>query len=755
MDFYIFIVGALLLFAALDLIVGVSNDAVNFLNSAIGSRVASYRTIILIAIAGVVIGSVFSSGIMEIARKGIFYPQHFSFEVILIVFLAVMLTDIILLDVFNSLGLPTSTTVSIIFELLGASFMAGILFTISKNEGINEIWKYINFESTNNIVSGIFLSVLIAFTAGAIIQYLCRLLFTFQFEDKLARYGAIFSGIGITSIVYFLLIKGLKGTTLLDKETTVWIGENTWLLLGFLAVVCTIILFVIQKVFKVNPLKIVVLAGTFSLAMAFAGNDLVNFVGVPITGLLAYQNWAASGVPASEYYMDYLAGNDVVVPNYMLLIAGIIMGLTIWLSAKAKKVTETEVNLGRQDEGDERFKANAISRSIVNSSLMFSKAFGILIPRSVIKRYENSFEKKKIKEATETQDTPSFDLVRATTNLVIASSIIAWATSEKLPLSTTYVTFMVAMGSSLADKAWGRDSAVYRVAGVLSVIGGWFVTAFIAFTVSALFALILYKGGETATYILMAVVSGFLIVSHLRFNKKEKENKKTKDRLKILANGDMNTVQKYQSLVSSTVSEIATNYNLILEGLIGGDIVKLESANRALIDLEQHGYNVRSQSIKYIKTLSTNDKQTAQAIILSSDFIQDLAQSTKFLSDEALFYIKNLHVISDQDFLSDLKMLDRKMNHFFNLVLVSLEQTADEDIESIRKERDQVRSFINEKLDFQISNINRAKPSTKEGILQTNVFLQSRDIQAVLMRISKMFVKLYETRMNPSALQGD
>ena len=234
--------------------------------------------------------------------------------------------------------------------------------------------------------------------------------------------------------------------------------------------------------------------------------------------------------------------------------------------------------------------------------------------------------------------------------------------------------------------------------------------------------------------------------------KEEKENKKTKDRLKILANGDMNTVQKYQSLVSSTVSEIATNYNLILEGLIGGDIVKLESANRALIDLEQHGYNVRSQSIKYIKTLSTNDKQTAQAIILSSDFIQDLAQSTKFLSDEALFYIKNLHVISDQDFLSDLKMLDRKMNHFFNLVLVSLEQTADEDIESIRKERDQVRSFINEKLDFQISNINRAKPSTKEGILQTNVFLQSRDIQAVLMRISKMFVKLYETRMNPSAL---
>lgn len=747
MDFFIFVIGALLLLAALDLIVGVSNDAVNFLNSAIGSQVASYRTIILIAIAGIVIGSIFSSGIMEIARKGIFYPQYFTFEVILIVFLAVMLTDIILLDVFNSLGLPTSTTVSIIFELLGASLTAGILFSMSKNENINEIWKYINFESTKNIVSGIFLSILVAFTSGAVIQYLCRLLFTFQFEDKLNRYGALFSGVGITSIVYFLLIKGMKGTTLLTGETSKFISSNTHIILMGIFVISTATLFILQKYARVNPLKIVVLAGTFSLAMAFAGNDLVNFIGVPITGLLAYQNWSASGVPAGEYYMDYLAGNDVIVPNYMLLIAGVIMGLTIWLSAKAKKVTETEVNLGRQEEGDERFKANAISRSIVNSSITFSKIFGVIIPESIMKRYETSFEKKKLREATKTVDSAAFDLVRASTNLVLASIIIAWATSEKLPLSTTYVTFMVAMGSSLADRAWGRDSAVYRVAGVLSVIGGWFITALIAFTVSALFALILYKGGQTGTLILMAIVFTFIIVSHIRFNKKEIHTKKSKDRLKILENADMNTVQKYQSLISSTVSEIATSYNLILDGLINADIAKLELANKALKDLEEHGYSVRNQSIKYIKSLSKNDKQTAQTIIFSSDFIQDLSQSTKFLSDEALYFIKNLHVIDDKEFLNDLKTLDLKMSHFFNLVLVSLEQTEDENIETIRKERDEVRSYINGRLDFQISNINKMKPSTKEGILQTNVFLQSRDIQAVLTRISKMFLKLYETRM--------
>ncbi|VDH03409.1 inorganic phosphate transporter [Bergeyella zoohelcum] len=747
MDFYIFVIGVLLLLAAVDLIVGVSNDAVNFLNSAIGSKVASYKTIILIAVAGIVIGSVFSSGIMEIARKGIFYPQHFTFEVILVVFLAVMLTDIILLDIFNSLGLPTSTTVSIVFELLGASLMAGILFSMAKNESINDIWKYINFETTQSIVSGIFLSVLIAFTAGALVQYLCRLLFTFQIEEKLHKFGAIFSGFGITSIVYFLLIKGLKGTTILSKSTSKWIVDNTWLILGILFLISTVILWAFQKFGKINPLKIVVLAGTFSLAMAFAGNDLVNFIGVPITGLLAYQNWISTGLPANEYYMDYLQGSDVIVPNYMLLISGIIMGMTIWLSSKAKKVTETEVNLGRQDEGEERFKPNAISRSVVNSSLTFSKIFGIIIPSSVTQRYNTSFEKKKLKEATQTQDTPAFDLVRASVNLVIASIIIAWATSNKLPLSTTYVSFMVAMGSSLADKAWGRDSAVYRVAGVLSVIGGWFITALIAFSVASVFSFILYKGGQTGTIILISVVFSYIIISQIRFSQKEKKSKKTKDRLKVLENEDMNTVQKYQSLVSTAVSEIATSYNMTLDGLIEGDISKLEKSNEALKDLEEHGYNLRSKSIKYLKSLQMNDRQVAQVIVMSSDFIQDLTQSTKSMSDEALFYIKNLHTISNPKFLNDLKILDEKMEEFFNLVLVSLEQTKNENFETIKKNRNAVRSFINDNLYTQISNINAEKPSTKEGVLQTNVFLQSRDIQAVLTRISKMYLKLYEERV--------
>lgn len=286
MEYFVFVVVLLFILAIADLIVGVSNDAVNFLNSAIGSKAAPYKTIIITAIIGVVLGSVFSSGIMEIARKGIFYPQYFTFDIILIVFLAVMLTDIVLLDIFNSLGLPTSTTVSIVFELLGASLISGILFSIAKNDKLNEVSKYINFESTSNIVSGIFLSILIAFTAGVVIQYLCRLLFTFQYESKLEKYGALYSGAGITSIVYFLLIKGLKGTTIISSESRDFINSHTWAILGAIFLVATTILFILQKQYKINPLKIVVLAGTFSLAMAFAGNDLVNFIGVPITGFL-------------------------------------------------------------------------------------------------------------------------------------------------------------------------------------------------------------------------------------------------------------------------------------------------------------------------------------------------------------------------------------------------------------------------------------------------------------------------------------
>ena len=745
MDFYLFVIVLLFILAIGDLIVGVSNDAVNFLNSAIGSKVASYRVIIFVAMLGVVIGAMFSSGIMEIARKGIFNPEMFTFDKVMIIFLAVMLTDIVLLDIFNSLGLPTSTTVSIVFELLGAALATGILFTFSNNDPINSIFGYINFNSTFSIISGIFLSILIAFTAGTVIQYLSRLVFTFQYEKKVKAFGAVYSGLGLTAIVYFLLIKGLKGTTIISKANMEWINNNTLIILLIVFLITTFICWILQKAAKMNPLRIVVLAGTFSLAMAFAGNDLVNFIGVPISGFLAYQNWQTSGVAANELYQTYLASEDVIVPNYMLLISGIIMALTIWLSAKAKKVTETEVSLGRQDEGDERFKPNAVSRSIVTTSMRLGDIFGKVIPESTRRKYNISFQKSKMRSATNVQEKSAFDLVRAANNLIIASVLIAWATSMKLPLSTTYVSFMVAMGSSLADKAWGRDSAVYRVAGVLSVIGGWFITAFIAFTFAGIFALILYKGGQIGTIILAIAVIIYLVISHLNFSKKEKKVKLSNNKLMILERNDIGVVDRNRQMVAEVVKEVATNYDLAMKGLQLKDLNLLEMADRNLSELVQYSYKVRSRTIKNIKELQTDDAKISETLLYSSDFIQDIVQSTKYLSNEGLYYIKNLHELTDVNFLTDLVKTTESMNEFFKNVINVLEG-KEYVFDEIKELRDSVRSSINTTLANEVQAINQSQASSKLSGLKTTVYLQNRDIQAVLMRIVRLYAK-YDKKM--------
>jgi len=743
MTFIIFLVVVLFILAISDLIVGVSNDAVNFLNSAIGSKAAPYRVILITAIVGIILGSFFSSGIMEIARKGIFHPEYFTFDKIMWVFLAVMLTDIILLDIFNSLGLPTSTTVSIVFELLGAAMVVGVLFSIEKNDSISEAFKYINFDSTISIITGIFLSVFIAFTCGVIFQYLFRQLFTFDYTRRLKQFGALYAGLGITSIVYFLLIKGLQGTTLFNADSVAWITNNIVFILPTLFIVVVLICFLLQRYARVNPLKIVVLAGTFALAMAFAGNDLVNFIGVPITGFLAFKNWVASGVPADELYQTYLSSDDVTVPNYMLLIAGIVMSLTIWFNAKARKVTETEVNLARQDEGEERFKANAVSRSIVKSSLMLGNLISVFLPRSTYKNYRLTLEKNKIQKATNVQgeSSPAFDLVRASSNLIIASILIAWATSMKLPLSTTYVTFMVAMGSSLADRAWGRDSAVYRVAGVLSVIGGWFITAVIAFVAAGLFALILYKGGPTGTFILIGITLIYIIFSHIKFAQKEKKAEKLKGKFTALEASDLDLFERNKRMVNNVLSEVSQNYHNTIQSLNENNISQLKKVNLDMDEMVQYGFKIRAKSIKYIKELQTTDKETAEVILYSTDLLQDMIQSAKFLSEESLEYINNLHQAPQKSFIKTIEKLNGKMEVFFKLTVQGLSDPRNIDYDFIRKNRDELREFINTHLDKQITEIQQKNLSTKQAILQTNIFLQSRDILAVMLRISKMYRK--------------
>jgi phosphate/sulfate permease len=741
MGYIEFLILVLFLLAIADLVVGVSNDAVNFLNSAIGSKVSSFRNIIITAAAGVILGSVFSSGIMEVARTGILHPEHFNFEKIILVFLAVMLTDIVLLDIFNTLGLPTSTTVSIVFELLGASLVAGVLFSVEKQEPVTEMMKYVNFESTFTIISGIFLSILIAFVSGILVQYLSRYLFTFDYEARLSRFGALYAAVGITSIVYFLLIKGLQGTTLISKDTIRWVSDHTLFLIAMLLVGGFLLSYLLQKSFGVNPLKVVVLTGTFSLAMAFAGNDLVNFIGVPITGYLAYLEWSRTGLSPQEHYQGYLASNDVIVPNYMLLVAGLIMALTLWLSSKARKVTETEVGLGSEHDGEEMFRPNMVSRSIVKSSLMLGNFFELLIPRALRENYESSFKKSKLRQATVVHDKPAFDLVRASANLVISSSLIAAATSMKLPLSTTYVSFMVAMGTSLADKAWGRESAVYRVAGVLSVIGGWFITALIAFVASGFFVFILIKGGKPGTIMLLGIVTAFITLSYVRFSRKDGKAKRDLARLKNMTVSDRDIITTNREMMADSLAKIGFGYSQLLQGLTAYNADQIAVAFKDLKEQETFGYRLRAEAIRNVRSLQQADIKAGQLLVDSTDLLQDIMYSSVSMGEECLHYVQNLHQPTDEAFNRMIGTMSVKMDIFLGLVLHSIRTGEFNGMDAIRAARDDVRGFINDQLDWEINKIQHEKPGTRQALLKVNILLQSRDILAISLRIVKMYRK--------------
>jgi phosphate/sulfate permease len=524
-NIYLFMIIALAVLAITDLVVGVSNDAVNFLNSAIGSKAISFKTIMIVASVGIAFGAISSSGMMEVARKGIFNPSEFVFAEIMIIFMAVMITDILLLDFFNTLGMPTSTTVSIVFELLGAAVAISMVKIYASDGGVSDLVQYINTEKATEIILGILLSVVVAFTIGALIQFVSRILISFKFEEKPKWIGAVFGGFAITAIVYFILVKGLKGTSILSPEISMFIGTQPELFILGNILFWSILSFVVTQFLNWNIYTVIIVLGTFALAMAFAGNDLVNFIGVPLAALASYESWQASGILASEFNMKGL-NTASQAPTYLLLASGLIMVITLWFSSKAKNVVKTSVDLSRQDEGDERFQPNYLSRQIVKYSIMASENLSGIIPKNIQKRINSQFEKPYVYiPKSKVKDLPAFDLIRASVNLMVASVLISLATSMKLPLSTTYVTFMVAMGTSLADRAWGPESAVYRVAGVLNVIGGWFFTAFSAFTAAAIIAYIIHLGGIVAIGILLTLAFLLIGKNYLSHSKKMKETK--------------------------------------------------------------------------------------------------------------------------------------------------------------------------------------------------------------------------------------
>lgn len=524
---YLCIIIFLFVLAIFDLVVGVSNDAVNFLNSAVGAKAASFKTILFIAGVGIFIGASLSNGMMDIARHGIYQPQHFYFAEIMCILLAVMLTDVVLLDVFNSMGMPTSTTVSMVFELLGGTFALALIKTYSDTGlGMGDL---INTDKALSVIMGIFLSVAIAFFFGMLVQWLARLVFTFNYKKRMKYSIALFGGIAATAIVYFMVIKGLKDSSFMTSATKTWITDNTLMLVGGFFVVSTVVMQILHLL-KINVFKVVVLLGTFALALAFAGNDLVNFIGVPLAGYSSFIDYTANGTGAGPdgFLMTSLMGS-AKTPWYFLVGAGAIMVYALCTSKKAHNVIKTSVDLSRQDEGEESFGSTPIARTLVRISMTLANGLSSIVPAGAKRWVDARFRK----DEAILENGAAFDLVRASVNLVLAGLLIAVGTSLKLPLSTTYVTFMVAMGTSLADRAWGRDSAVYRITGVLSVIGGWFLTAGAAFTICFFVAMIIHFGGSIAIVALIALAAFTLIRSQLLY-KKKKEKEKENETLKQL-----------------------------------------------------------------------------------------------------------------------------------------------------------------------------------------------------------------------------
>ena len=577
---YLIVVVFLLILAIFDLFVGVSNDAVNFLNSAIGAKVAKFRTVLIIASLGVVVGAVMSAGMMDVARHGIMNPSHFTFNECMTVFLAVMVTDVIILDVFNTLGLPTSTTVSLVFELLGGTFILALLKMNADPElAFSDL---LNSDKALSVIIAIFVSVAIAFFFGIIVQWISRLIFTFNYQKHLRYTVAIFGGIAFTSLAYFIFIQGLAKSPYIDHVYKEWIQDNTKLLILATFIVSTIIVEVIHLL-HVNVFKIVVLMGTFALAMAFAGNDLVNFIGVPLAGLSSFQDFVANGNGNDSTFLMTSLLSSAQTPALYLLSAGVIMIIAMATSKKAQNVVKTSVDLSRQDEGEEMFGSSRVARSIVRATQDMGETISDVVP----KKGQAWIDRRFNKDDAILTDGAAFDMVRASVNLVLSSMLIIIGTNYKLPLSTTYVTFMVAMGSSLADRAWSRESAVFRVTGVISVIGGWFITAGVAFAVCALVCLFMHFGGFVAMFLFMALDVILLLRSNVQYSKKSKQEKKDDIFRLMMRTRDPEIVwdllSKHVSRTQSFVTRFALNqYNTILDGFVNQNLKELRRSGREL-----------------------------------------------------------------------------------------------------------------------------------------------------------------------------
>ncbi len=709
------IVGMLLIFAVVDLVVGVSNDAVNFLNSSIGSKAAPFSIIMVVASLGIFAGVTFSGGMMEVARKGIFHPSFFTMPDLLTIFLAVMITDILLLDLFNTHGLPTSTTVSIVFELLGAAVALSVIKINASPDNNMALWDYINTAKAITIVGGILLSIIVAFISGAVAQFISRMIFTFDYTRRLKKYGALWGGVAMTAITFFILVKGAKGTTFMSAETVNWIDMNSLTIMAGLFIVSAIIFQILISFFKVNILKPIVLIGTFALAMAFAANDLVNFIGVPLAGLNAFQSAIASSNPL-HVTMEAL-NHKVHSQTYIMLLAGLVMVITLCVSKKARSVTETEIRLGQQDEGAEKFESIWLSRRIVSlfDSLLetVSSAAPETLKQIIARRLSPAGETGTVSTA----EKPCFDLLRASVNLMVASAVVSFATSMKLPLSTTYVTFMVAMGTSFSDQAWGRESAVYRVTGVLTVIGGWFMTAFIAFIVAFLFANIL-SYLKIPGFFILAVFAFYMIRKNHRTHKQHEKNQ---EEMNIY---NLHDVKDFHESVSQTfdhlaflLMEIRKSLDTVFDSLFNEDLDRLRQERMQTRHFQNSANIIIANIFKVLRLLSKEDDKVSYNYYQIIRRLQKLTDGHRDIVIRASMHVGNHHKGLLDEQIEELKEIKKVFLNNFLLVETSFRNKEIVDCQNAVEQFHYLRELVDDYNENQIERIRNDSSKTRLSIL--------------------------------------
>lgn len=748
---FLCIVIFLFLLAVFDLSVGVSNDAVNFLNSAVGSGAASFKRVLIVASIGVFIGAAMSNGMMDIARHGIFRPEHFSFYDLMCIFMAVMVTDIILLDIFNSLGMPTSTTVSMVFELLGATFVVALIKMAGGADlGFNDL---LNTEKALSVILGIFLSVAIAFFFGTLVQFISRMIFTFNYRSRLKWKIGIFGGLCATAIVYFLLIKGAKDLTFMTPEVKTWINTHTALIIAACFVTFTVLMQLLHFC-RVNVLKVVVLMGTFALAMAFAGNDLVNFIGVPLSGLSSYQDYMANGGgDATGFLMGSLNG-PADTPIYFLIGAGVIMVVSLATSKKARNVTKTEIGLGSQQGGEEMFGSSRISRRLVRWTLRFLAWVRRVTPERVRRWFNRRFNT----DETIMDQGASFDLIRGSVNLVLAGALIALGTSMKLPLSTTFVTFMVAMGTSLADRAWGRESAVFRITGVISVIGGWFLTAGVAFIGAGIIVAAMHYGGHWVIFLLAALTIYLIIRSNRRFGRKSEEQNGGDALFQaIITNRDKS--QTWPMLLmyiteqqQSFMAYAGEKYRDITAAFIGDNAGVLNKAESSLAKQKNLLKNARRKETLCLRHLTRETAiEKSTWFYLSNNLCMNILYNLRRINEVCREHVDNNFMPLPESNAVECEELRTRISTLFNDTL-DVMQTGDTEVISLLRDHcDEIKTEIS-------ATYHRAHDRLRDGdtsamavlYVYVNMLQETQEMVSSIRKYLRAFAKLrdseYRTR---------